>query len=337
MVALSSEPTYRVFETKDIGEYTTWVTKRMLQGIDPKTTTLKAKPGFTFRAEIASTARLRCTSHRTVGLSAKVRDVVSHTWRLVFPVIGHQSWSLANHPGWALTSRDYLLVPAHETYSFTCEPEARHTQLIDLCPHQVAEVVHDVFDRLIESLPHPICGPHAKTTLAPLLTQSTRWMQLMRHSATANASQMLADTIAQGIVLTALLDWYPREQLKERFVAHQRRRNPVVTRAVEYLRTHHAGDIGLDDLAKAAGMNKFGLCRLFRLTTGETPIRYLFRLRVEAAKRQLRARRHLGKSITEIAFEVGFQDASHFTRIFRAHYGMTPQVFRQQEHRKTGK
>lgn len=334
MPVLGTEPHFRHLETRDIREYSHWVTKRMLQGVDSKAMTLKAGRDFHFRSDIASTQRLRCTSHRTTGLTATVKDVISQTWRLIFPMIGAQSWALANHSGWALTSRDYLLIPPHESYSFTCDPEARHTQLIDISPTIVSETVHDVFDRLIESLPHPICGPHSKTSLAPLLSQCAHWMQLMRESPTSNLSSLMADTLAHSIVLMGLRDWYPRQQLKDQFVAHQRRRNPVVARAVEYLRAEFADDVTLDALAKAAGMNKFGLCRIFKQFTGETPMRYLFRLRIEAARKQLRSRRHLSRSITEIAFEVGFQDASHFSRIFRAHYGMTPQSYRDQEHRK---
>ncbi|HEY0685580.1 MAG TPA: AraC family transcriptional regulator [Steroidobacter sp.] len=79
-----------------------------------------------------------------------------------------------------------------------------------------------------------------------------------------------------------------------------------------------------DDLARAIGLSRFHFSRMFVRTTGESPMRYVQRCRVEHAKRLIRQGELL---MTEIAVSVGFYDQSHFTRWFRKLVGMTPREF----------
>ena len=81
----------------------------------------------------------------------------------------------------------------------------------------------------------------------------------------------------------------------------------------------------LDKLARLAHLSRTSLLRIFRQATGQSPIDYLIRLRVEAAQRML-----LGSdlSITEIALEAGFPDSNYFARQFRRVCGCTPSAFR---------
>jgi AraC-like DNA-binding protein len=98
-------------------------------------------------------------------------------------------------------------------------------------------------------------------------------------------------------------------------------------RAVRRVRDHlHANAltrVTLDQLAAEAGLSKFHLLRLFKARTGFTPWQYQAYLRVEEAKRLLRA----GEPPSQVADACGFVDQSHFTRMFKAMLGMTPGVY----------
>ena len=85
--------------------------------------------------------------------------------------------------------------------------------------------------------------------------------------------------------------------------------------------------ISLGDLARIAGVSRYHFARQFRLRTGESPMGYLLRLRVERAKAMLASS---GARISEIALNLGFADQSHFTRIFRRFVGVTPGEFGRQ-------
>jgi AraC-like DNA-binding protein len=82
----------------------------------------------------------------------------------------------------------------------------------------------------------------------------------------------------------------------------------------------------LDELLKIAHMSRSNLMRIFRNATGQTPIDYLVRLRIQKALEMLR---NTNLSITEIALEVGFNDSNYFTRCFRRVMEQTPKQYRK--------
>jgi len=62
---------------------------------------------------------------------------------------------------------------------------------------------------------------------------------------------------------------------------------------------------------------------------GETIARYILRRRLEECARALKDPAQAGRTVTEIAFQHGFNDASHFSRAFRERYDETPREYRQ--------
>lgn len=83
-------------------------------------------------------------------------------------------------------------------------------------------------------------------------------------------------------------------------------------------------NVGLDDLARAAGLSRFHLIRSFRRRYGVTPFAYQRGLRIERACAVLRA----GRPIADAAADAGFADQSHLGRSFRAVMGATPGEYR---------
>jgi AraC-like DNA-binding protein len=84
-------------------------------------------------------------------------------------------------------------------------------------------------------------------------------------------------------------------------------------------------DWKLDELARIGHMSSSTLLTVFRKATGQTPIEYLVRLRIQRAMELLR---QTDATITEIAFKVGFNDSNYFTRQFRKAIGIPPRQFR---------
>jgi len=96
-------------------------------------------------------------------------------------------------------------------------------------------------------------------------------------------------------------------------------------RARDYLHAHLTEDPGLDDLAAAAGVDRFRLSRSFKAAFGVPPHAYLVQLRLVRARRLLAA----GWSPADTAAAVGFADQSHLGRWFRRAYAMTPAYYRR--------
>lgn len=83
--------------------------------------------------------------------------------------------------------------------------------------------------------------------------------------------------------------------------------------------------VDLETTAKAAGVSPFHFLRLFSNVLGVTPHQYLVRARLRHAARLLADD---ARSITAIAFDVGFGDLSNFVRTFHRAAGVSPRRFR---------
>ncbi|MFM0200836.1 AraC family transcriptional regulator [Paraburkholderia fungorum] len=98
-----------------------------------------------------------------------------------------------------------------------------------------------------------------------------------------------------------------------------------IRRVTDYIRANLAPDLAIGELAALAGLSSFHFARVFRRETGETPHQFVTRLRLEEAARLLRA---TDQPVLQIAIEVGFETASHFSVQFKRDYGVTPLAYR---------
>ncbi len=100
-------------------------------------------------------------------------------------------------------------------------------------------------------------------------------------------------------------------------------------RAVEaalWLEQHAHQAIDLDAVSQQAGLSPFHFLRLFARVLGVTPHQYLVRCRLRHAARLLA---DPARSVTDVAFDVGFADLSNFVRTFRRAAGVSPRAFRK--------
>jgi AraC-like DNA-binding protein len=95
--------------------------------------------------------------------------------------------------------------------------------------------------------------------------------------------------------------------------------------ALEYLGDQPERNIGLDELAAAAGLGKFRLLRIVRERTGLPPHALQLAHRLRKARRLLEA----GRSVADTAAATGFADQSHFHRHFRRSLGVTPAEYQR--------
>jgi AraC-like DNA-binding protein len=83
--------------------------------------------------------------------------------------------------------------------------------------------------------------------------------------------------------------------------------------------------LGVDDMARAAGLSRAHFSREFRAAFGESPHTYLLTRRMERAAALLR---NTDRSVAEICLDVGLQSVGSFTTSFKRTYGMTPTDYR---------
>lgn len=100
----------------------------------------------------------------------------------------------------------------------------------------------------------------------------------------------------------------------------------VVQQIMKYMEAHYREKISLDQIAENMYLSPFYISKLFKSETGDTPINYLISLRMEKAKELLD--RNPALSIQEAAAQVGYEDAYHFSKLFKKYYGLSPMYYK---------
>jgi len=101
----------------------------------------------------------------------------------------------------------------------------------------------------------------------------------------------------------------------------------VVEQMITYFEEHYSEKISLDQIAENMYLSPFYLSKIFKSETGDTPIHYLINIRMEKARKLLEDNRE--SSIQEVAAMVGYDDAYHFSKLFKKRYGVAPSRIRK--------
>lgn len=94
----------------------------------------------------------------------------------------------------------------------------------------------------------------------------------------------------------------------------------------DYVREHFSEEIPVQALADLVQLSPFHFSRVFKLTTGMTPLQFVTRERILRAQQSIR---ESSKSIIQIGLEVGFSNPGYFAKVFGKMVGMTPKEFRK--------
>lgn len=90
-----------------------------------------------------------------------------------------------------------------------------------------------------------------------------------------------------------------------------------------------AGSISIEQLAEDTGYTARYIDRCFRNETGLSPKQLAKIVRFQAAVSALNQNQHKGRSLTEIAADLGYFDQSHFVHDFKAYTGLTPKKYQK--------
>ncbi len=102
----------------------------------------------------------------------------------------------------------------------------------------------------------------------------------------------------------------------------------VVEQIVNYFEDHYNEKISLDQIAENMYLSPYYISRIFKSETGNAPIHHLINIRLEKAKELLEG--GYDGSIQEVAAMVGYEDAYHFSKLFKKKFGISPSLARRQ-------
>lgn len=114
------------------------------------------------------------------------------------------------------------------------------------------------------------------------------------------------------------------EKIKRHSDKRYVRQNEVLRSAFSYIHTHINEVIDVSEIAKMCFITQSHFCRIFKELTGETPINYINKLKINKAITLLT---NTNLTITQIANSIGFDDNSYFCRCFKKHTGLSASAY----------
>lgn len=94
----------------------------------------------------------------------------------------------------------------------------------------------------------------------------------------------------------------------------------------DFLTEHFSDSFNLAEAAKYSCMSQYHFSRVFMKAFGESPYKYIARLRIEKAKNMLITG---NTSVSEICEEIGYSSIGSFSLLFRRNVGMSPTQYRR--------
>ena len=119
------------------------------------------------------------------------------------------------------------------------------------------------------------------------------------------------------------LDLYVKEKA---FAAANKKVLAQMKKVLSLIEMRYMEEIGLEDMAESVNMNEKYFCKFFKEMTKKTPIEYLNWYRIECACEKIK---FSASSLTDIAYDCGFNDTSYFTKVFRKYNGLTPREYQK--------
>ena len=125
-----------------------------------------------------------------------------------------------------------------------------------------------------------------------------------------------------------LIDLYAQEMIYNlvqikgiQQILNLERDNPVY-KAIKYIQENIKQPISINQLAYELNMSDTNFCNSFKKIIGITPKEYITNLKLTHAKEMLK-----NQNVTEVAYDLGYENISHFIALFKIKYGITPKQY----------
>ncbi len=177
---------------------------------------------------------------------------------------------------------------------------------------------HDLF---VEEFPEVVLVPNVFVADEKIITASggNAAADLMLSLIGKEHGTDVADAVADQMIYNTV-----REATAEQRVSFQARlglRNPRLTKAIQHMSEAIEDPITTAEVADRIGISTRQLERLFRTHLGCSPSKYYLEMRLQKARNLLL---QTEKSVTEIAVATGFRSSTHFARVYRGLFGVSP-------------
>ena len=139
----------------------------------------------------------------------------------------------------------------------------------------------------------------------------------------------MGKALVMEMMILILRSLEKKERLSDETQASQNdRMHQVVQLIMTYMENNYAKDISIEQLATLYYVSPTYLSKIFKDLTGFSPINYLIQIRLKKAHELLTTD---DLTVKEVAKAVGYEDAYHFSKSFKKHFGTSPSLVKKQE------
>lgn len=157
----------------------------------------------------------------------------------------------------------------------------------------------------------------------PLLHTATQWI-FNEAFGQEDGREVMIDRLCDVFMLYLLRYVVTQNILSlSEIAAHS---HPQLNSVITHINNEYNQYWSVDKMAETAAMSRSKFSALFKDTLGQAPMDYLTELRIDKAKSMLM----LGRPITMVAEQVGYEDASSLSRVFKKRLGQTPRDWLKQ-------
>ena len=183
---------------------------------------------------------------------------------------------------------------------------------------------------------HGLAQNHFPTTQSLLSMQDSQlkifdkaWQLIEEFNQQQTNFNLMGKALVMEMMILILRSLEKKERLSDETQASQNdRMHQVVQLIMTYMENNYAEDISIEQLATLYYVSPTYLSKIFKDLTGVSPINYLIQIRLKKAHELLTTG---DLTVKEVAKAVGYEDAYHFSKSFKKHFGTSPSLVKKQE------
>ena len=183
---------------------------------------------------------------------------------------------------------------------------------------------------------HGLAQNHFPTTQSLLSMQDSHlkifdkaWQLIEEFNQQQTNFNLMGKALVMEMMILILRSLEKKERLSDETQASQNdRMHQVVQLIMTYMENNYAKDISIEQLATLYYVSPTYLSKIFKDLTGFSPINYLIQIRLKKAHELLTTD---DLTVKEVAKAVGYEDAYHFSKSFKKHFGTSPSLVKKQE------
>jgi len=217
---------------------------------------------------------------------------------------------LVDHQNIKYTKDQFLILPAHSSVDMKI---AKPTKAL----------VFELNDELIKKVSSKLTSPIKNKTNKNSFILDKNSFNIKEdinhiHNLTKRKSKseaFLIDLYAQKLVYD-LLQLHSVDQLLSLKVSHP------LDQSINYIKSHIQEPIQVNTLSKMAGMSESNYSHLFKKTYGKSPQKFINECKLELACLLLK-----NNSVTDVSYDLGYENLSYFIKLFKRKYDTTPKQY----------